>query len=693
MNVIGNSLVVFFSKILIGAFLFLSQIILARVLGPEGLGAYNLFLAINGMALLLGSLGFGTASIYLLNKEKKNFSQLFSNSIIFGFAWGLSLSFITFLLSILFPAAFNGLSYKYVVIALATIPFVILYNYCLPLLLAKFKIITWSAFSVLYSIFILLLSIVFVLFFGWGIEGAIYAVLMTVLINFILIFFHLLKSYKLIQRFDFPLFLNQLKFGISTYLGDIFSTINFKLNVFVVNIFLGVLNVGYYSVSYNIAALIFVIPYSLQQVLYPAWSSVSEEEVDQKTPRVARQAFLFSLLSAVFLAFIGRLFILFFYGRDFLPSITPFYFILPGGVCAAYAGIFFNNFFAKGKPHVTSLILIASLFLNILFDIILIPKIGVAGAALAASISYFFSAILAVALFWRMTKTSIKEIIFIRFSDITILYGRFSHLFTSVGKILNEISSQDIKGLKEYYEKKADEYDIIKETFESPRLYKKIMYSLRVEKMMAMLELEASDRVLEIGCGEGYYTKKVLQISKNVIATDISERFLRKAKRNTGNMAEGYVCCPAENLPFPDNSFDKVLMSEVIEHLLDWREGAKEIRRVLKPGGIMVISTPNKLSYFNVICHIKILLRNEPHDGDHIKEFSRPELSKLLKDYLLVEKYGYTNYFPLMAPSFLEKFIKFGSAKKFMETTEKILSKIPLIKEQGLVFYIKAKKL
>src|SRR3989344_1022167 len=693
MNVIGNSLVVFFSKILIGAFLFLSQIILARVLGPEGLGAYNLFLAINGIALLLGSLGFGTASIYLLNKEKKNFSQLFSNSIIFGFIWGLSLSFITFLLSILFPAAFNGLSYKYVVIALATIPFVILYNYCLPLLLAKFKIITWSAFSVLYSIFILSLSIVFVLFFGWGIEGAIYAVLMTVLINFILIFFHLLKSYKLIQRFDFPLFLNQLKFGISTYLGDIFSTINFKLNVFVVNIFLGVLNVGYYSVSYNIAALIFVIPYSLQQVLYPAWSSVSEEEVDQKTPRVARQAFLFSLLSAVFLAFIGRLFILFFYGRDFLPSITPFYFILPGGVCAAYAGIFFNNFFAKGKPHVTSLILIASLFLNILFDIILIPKMGVAGAALAASISYFFSAILAAALFWRMTKTSIKEIIFIRFSDITILYDRFSHLFTSVGKILNEISSQDIKGLKEYYEKKADEYDIIKETFESAHLYKKIMYSCRVGKIMSLLDVKKGDKVLEIGCGEGYYTKKILEITSDVTAIDISEKFLEKAKKYTRAKAHDYVCCPAEKIPFPDNSFDKVLMSEVIEHLLDWRDGVREIHRVLKPGGIVVISTPNKLSYFNVACHIKILLRNEPRDGDHIKEFSRRELAGLLKEYFLVEKFDYTNYFPLMLPIFIGKFIGFENIRKAVEFIERILSRTLFVRDAGLVFLIRAQKI
>ena len=529
--------------------------------------------------------------------------------------------------------------------------------------------------------------------FGWGVRGAIYAVLITVLINFILMFFHLAKSYKLKYKFDFKLFLEQIKFGISTYLGDIFSTINFKLNIFVVNIFMGVLNVGYYSVSYNIAALIFVIPYSLQQVLYPAWSSASEQEVDQKTPRVARQALLFSFLAAILLAFVGRFFILFFYGKDFLPAIMPFYLILPGGVFAAYAGIFFNNFFAKGKPQITSFILIGSLLINILLNIILIPKIGVAGAAVAASVSYLFAALLALILFWRITKTSLKEIVIIRYSDFTILLDRFSHIFTTVGKILNEVSSQDIEGLKEYYEKKAQGYGIISETFESNRLYKKIMYFTRVSKVMGMLSLKPEDKVLEIGCGEGFYTKKMLRFTQNIIATDISEKFLEKAKTNTQNMANDYVCCPAEKLPFPDNSFDKVLMSEVIEHLLDWREGVKEMKRVLKPGGIVVISTPNKLSYFNVLCHIKIMMRNKPLDGDHIKEFSRRELVGLLKNYFEVQDSAYTNYFPLLLPKPVERLIGFKTASKFMQFLEVVLSKIIGVRTvTGLIFFIKARK-
>ena len=107
----------------------------------------------------------------------------------------------------------------------------------------------------------------------------------------------------------------------------------------------------------------------------------------------------------------------------------------------------------------------------------------------------------------------------------------------------------------------------------------------------------------------------------------------------------------------------------------------------------MVISTPNKLSYFNVACHIKILLRNEPRDGDHIKEFSRRELAGLLKEYFLVEKFDYTNYFPLMLPIFIGKFIGFENIRKAVEFIERILSRTLFVRDAGLVFLIRAQKI
>lgn len=692
MDVARNSFIVFLSKVLVGFLLFLSQILLARKLGPEGFGVYNLFLAIIGTAFLIGGLGLGAASIYLANRKKQRFSQLFLNSMIFGLGWGILLVIIIYTLIIIFPPLVSGLSQKYVFLALIIIPLVILYNYCLSFLMAKFKIISWSLFSILYAFLILMGSITLVVIFNFSIGGAIYAVLISVLVVFVLAFFYTLKICGWEKRFNFTLLCSQLKFGAMVYLGDIFSTVSLKLNVFIVNLFLGITSVGYYAVSYNIAAALFFIPYSLQQILYPTWSTISKEEIDRKTPGVARQTFLVSVLAALLLFFIGREFIVIFYGRNFLPSIMPFFLILPGGVFVALASIFFNNFFAKGKPYITSFILISTLVLNILFNVLFIPILGIIGTALATSISYAFSAGAAVFFFWRMTKYPIKDILCIRISDITSLYKRFLRLFTSVGKIFNNLSSPDIKGLKEYYEKCAEQRNIINTTFESVHPYKRLLYAMRVDKIMKLLDVHFGEKALEIGCAEGYYTKKISEITSNLTATDISKKFLEKAKNYNPHKTCQYMCCPVERLPFSDNSFDKVLMSEVIEHLFDWRHGIEEVYRVLKPGGIVVISTPNKLSYFNILCHTKILLRNQPFEGDHIKEFSRKELVRLLSEYFIIEEFDYANYFPIILPPFLVRPIGFKKMKRIVQFIEKICTRIIFIREAGLIIFIRARK-
>ena len=253
MNIAKNSIIIFCSKILVAFLLFLTQIILARKIGPDGVGVYNLFLAIAGISLLLGNLGIGNASIYLMNKEKKNPAQLFSNSLIFGTIWGIILAGLFYLIYLVFPSLVSGLPKNYIFLALLILPVILLYNYLLPFLLAKFQIFKWSIFSILYATLILLGTVVLVVFLNFGVRGAIYAVIFSCISCLLLLFIYLVKIFSLRLYFDMNLFRKEIQFGISSYLGDVFNgkTINFILGVFIINIFLGVANVGYYSVAFS----------------------------------------------------------------------------------------------------------------------------------------------------------------------------------------------------------------------------------------------------------------------------------------------------------------------------------------------------------------------------------------------------------------------------------------------------------
>lgn len=102
-------------------------------------------------------------------------------------------------------------------------------------------------------------------------------------------------------------------------------------------------------------------------------------------------------------------------------------------------------------------------------------------------------------------------------------------------------------------------------------------------------------RVLDAGCGEGYGTNMLCDSAASVTGVDLEDPVVRRAAAvyprahfETANLVA---------LPFPAGSFDAVVSLQVIEHLHSAAEFLAECARVLVPGGLLVISTPNRLTF------------------------------------------------------------------------------------------------
>ena len=111
--------------------------------------------------------------------------------------------------------------------------------------------------------------------------------------------------------------------------------------------------------------------------------------------------------------------------------------------------------------------------------------------------------------------------------------------------------------------------------------------------------LAPGDRLLEVGCGTGSLAIAAATRGCDVVATDLSMRWAvlarkRLAEAETRNVA--LVCCSAEQPPFADASFDVVVASDVIEHASDQRAFVAGCARMLKPGGLLFLATPNRFS-------------------------------------------------------------------------------------------------
>lgn len=127
--------------------------------------------------------------------------------------------------------------------------------------------------------------------------------------------------------------------------------------------------------------------------------------------------------------------------------------------------------------------------------------------------------------------------------------------------------------------------------------------------------------VLEAGCGEGYGADLIADVARSVIGLDYDEsavahvraRYPRVDMRH-GNLAE---------LPLDDSSVDVVVNFQVIEHLWDQGQFVAECRRVLRPGGLLLMSTPNRITFTPG--------SDTPVNPFHTRELNAAELTELLE--------------------------------------------------------------
>jgi SAM-dependent methyltransferase len=128
--------------------------------------------------------------------------------------------------------------------------------------------------------------------------------------------------------------------------------------------------------------------------------------------------------------------------------------------------------------------------------------------------------------------------------------------------------------------------------------------------------------VLEAGCGEGYGADLLVQVARRVIALDYDEPTVRHVGHTYPRVRAVHGNLNA--LPLGRSTVDVIASLQVIEHLWDQRRFLAECVRVLRPGGLLLITTPNRITFSPG--------RDTPLNPFHTREFSATELAGLLRD-------------------------------------------------------------
>jgi 2-polyprenyl-3-methyl-5-hydroxy-6-metoxy-1,4-benzoquinol methylase len=179
----------------------------------------------------------------------------------------------------------------------------------------------------------------------------------------------------------------------------------------------------------------------------------------------------------------------------------------------------------------------------------------------------------------------------------------------------------------------------------------------RLRKAAAMILSEPAGRLLDIGCGNASFSAGFLGAGFTVAGVDMTEGQIAVARAH-GIDARVHDLGSGP-LPFPDQSFDVAFAGEVIEHIVDTTAFLSDIRRVLKPRGCVVLTTPNLASAEN---RLRLLFgfypiwtefRLEGGQG-HVRSYTRKTLVRHLRETGFVVETVKGNWVPIIPQKFAD---------------------------------------
>ncbi|HEX5851474.1 MAG TPA: class I SAM-dependent methyltransferase [Solirubrobacteraceae bacterium] len=155
-----------------------------------------------------------------------------------------------------------------------------------------------------------------------------------------------------------------------------------------------------------------------------------------------------------------------------------------------------------------------------------------------------------------------------------------------------------------------------------------------VRSRFLLEHVRAGERVLDVGCGEGAFTAELARAGALAVGVDVAEEPLRRA-RALHPALDLRLLDAGGGWDLPDASFDVVWAGETIEHVLDTAAWLSEIRRVLRSGGRLLLSTPahSPLRMARLALSRRAFAAHFDPRGDHVRFYSRATLTGLVEEF------------------------------------------------------------
>ncbi|MBT0812858.1 flippase [Litoribacter ruber] len=396
-----------------------SVVVLARILGPEGMGLYTLTILIPQFLISILNLGLPSSLVYYVANGSYTLKvSLYHTNKFLLFYLPLVLVVAGICLFFFSEQWFPELSSKLIFIGLLCLPFMLAQNVQISLLQALSDFKSFNLLTILQPLSFLL---------GVGVTALlgsvdVIAVLRLFLLSQILVSIatrgRVLKlvPQALEENFNdstFEFLSKNLKYGLKAFFSNITAMINYRADLYLVGLLTNAASVGIYAIALQISERLFIISQAVSTVLLPKLSGLQEKKELQVqiTNVVAKWSFLISILGGVSLFLLTKMLLVPFFGEDYLSSLQPLAVLVVAACFSSYSRVLSNAIAAKNKPEWNLYVGIITSVVNVGFNIWLIPNYGIMGAAYATLASFTLNFLLKILVYTGIFQINLKSLI------------------------------------------------------------------------------------------------------------------------------------------------------------------------------------------------------------------------------------------------------------------------------------------
>lgn len=432
--------VTFGGRVGLTAVILVGDVILARTLGPEGKGAFTLVLVLSSLAALILGLGMDRSLAVLAARSQQIARRAFANAALWTLATG-GLGMVALLVLYGAPAETAGprgplaaimprLTSAELLLAAIALPFEIAYAIGIIGLLGRQRVVASTVARFARRGVLLALLLPLAALGRLDLQAVLLLNVAALAATVAIIAWAMARAGAVGLRPDGTLLREQLSFGGRAFAATIAERLHYRADAFLLTALIGVGATGVYSVALGLAETMWYLPSAFGLVLFSRAVAPGSDSAGAASA-MTRSVLALGVIVGVPLWLAAPTLVELVYGAPFSGAGAALQLMLPGVVAYGAVSILSQYIVASGAPGRVAAVHVCGLVMNVTANLLLIPPLGIQGAALAASVSYSATAAAMVILFTRLSSRGLRETLLIRRADLA---GRLpARLFRTVG--------------------------------------------------------------------------------------------------------------------------------------------------------------------------------------------------------------------------------------------------------------------